>query len=531
MKKRLNLLIMMLLPMVAVNALAQLVAIGNISYSLSEETVKVVSCNEFGNGAIEIPSTVSYGGKDYSVTTIGGFAFFECTKLKSIVIPNGVTTIEQRAFEGCTGLTSLIIPNSVTTIEAQAFQGCTGLTSVVMSDNVQNIGSDAFYACRNLASINIPNSLTSISDRTFHNCNSLASLTIPTSVTSIGNGAFAFCKSLPSLTIPQTVANIGMSAFLGCSGLTSMTVEEGNEKYDSRDNCNAIIETSTNKLITGCKNTVIPTSVTSLEGSAFSYCSGLTSIAIPNSVTKIGSSAFSDCSALTSITLPNSVTSLDDYTFLYCTSLASITIPQSVTTIGEGVFYNCSGLASITVEEGNPEFDSRNDCNAIIETSTNELIAGCKNTKIPTSVTRLGESAFGGCSDLASIVIPSSVERIMDKCFEECYNLVDVYCYPENAPHALSWNIFDDYTYDNATLHVPEGKENAYGKELPWRFFSNVVALTDSDPKPTGIKTIEKDVLTKERIYDLSGRRLTELQTGVNIIQTSNGKTKKVLVK
>ena len=119
----------------------------------------------------------------------------------------------------------------------------------------------------------------------------------------------------------------------------------------------------------------------------------------------------------------------------------------------------------------------------------------------------------------------------MDKCFEECYNLVDVYCYPENAPHALSWNIFDDYTYDNATLHVPEGKENAYGKELPWRFFSNVVALTDSDPKPTGIKTIEKDVLAKERIYDLSGRRLTELQTGVNIIQTNNGKTKKVLVK
>ena len=523
---------MMLLPMVAVNALAQLVSIGNISYSLSEEeTAKVIGCSEIGNGDIEIPSTVSYEGKEYSVTAIGSFAFHECTKLKSIIIPNGVTTIGERAFEGCTGLTSLVIPNSVTTIGAQAFQECIGLTSVVMSENVKNIGSDAFYSCRNMVSINIPNSLTSISERTFSACNSLASLTIPTSITSIGDAAFAFCKSLTSLTIPQNVTSIGGSAFYGCSGLTSMTVEEGNEKYDSRDNCNAIIETSTNKLLTGCKNTVIPTSVTSLEDCAFSYCSDLTSIVIPNSVTSIGKSAFNDCSALTSISIPNSVTSLNYYTFYRCTSLASITIPQSVTTIGEGVFYNCSGLTSITVEEGNTKFDSRDNCNAIIKTSTNELIVGCKNTKIPTSVTCLGESAFGGCSDLASIVIPSSVERIMDKCFEECYNLVDVYCYAENAPHALSMNIFDYYTYDNATLHVPEGKENAYWQEHPWRWFRNIVALTDSDPKPTGIKTIVNDGLGKERFYDLGGRRLTKLQTGVNIIQTSNGKAMKVMVR
>ena len=155
MKKRLNLLIMMLLPMVAVNALAQLVAIGNITYSLSEETAKVVSCSEFGNGAIEIPSTVSYEGKDYSVTTIGGFAFFRCTKLKSIVIPNGVTTIEGRAFEGCTGLTTLTIPNSVTTIEAQAFYYCSSLASITIPQSVTTIGEGVFYSCSGLTSITV----------------------------------------------------------------------------------------------------------------------------------------------------------------------------------------------------------------------------------------------------------------------------------------------------------------------------------------------------------------------------------------
>ena len=116
-------------------------------------------------------------------------------------------------------------------------------------------------------------------------------------------------------------------------------------------------------------------------------------------------------------------------------------------------------------------------------------------------------------------------------CFEGCSSLVDVYCYAENAPYASSWNIFDEYTYEESTLHVPEGKENAYSRESPWRWFANVVALTDSDPEPTGIKTIEKDVLEKERYYDLSGRRLTASQTGVNIIQTGNGKIKKVLVR
>ena len=183
------------------------------------------------------------------------------------------------------------------------------------------------------------------------------------------------------------VKSIGSSAFSNCSGLTSIT---------------------------------IPNSVTSIGSYAFSGCSGLTSITIPNSVTSIGSSAFSGCSGLTSITIPNSVTSIGSYAFSGCSGLTSITIPNSVTSIGNYAFRSCSGLISIKVEDGNPKYDSRNNCNAIIQKSNNSLIVGCKNTVIPNSVTNIGEYAFSECYGLTSITIPNSVTSIGSFAFSWC---------------------------------------------------------------------------------------------------------------
>ena len=216
------------------------------------------------------------------------------------------------------------------------------------------------------------------------------------SVTSIGHYAFFGCSDLTSITIPNSVTNIGQKVFSYCTGLTSIIVESGNTVYDSRDNCNALIETSTNTLIAGCKNTTIPNSVTSIGSYAFIGNASLTSITIPNSVTSIGDYAFRGCTGLTSIIIPNSVISIGGYAFCDCTFLTNITIGNSVTSIGSEAFSFCIRLTSIIVESGNAVYDSRDNCNAIIETSTNTLIVGCKNTTIPNSVTSIGSYAFNG---------------------------------------------------------------------------------------------------------------------------------------
>ena len=276
-------------------------------------------------------------------TKIGGFYYNlnSSTKTASVTFTGTGTTLSAYNPSSTAYTGSITIPSSVT------YDGTTY--------SVTSIGNYAFYDCTGLTSINIPNS-----------------------VTSIGIWAFQYCSSLTSITIPSSVKSIGSGAFAYCSGLTSIKVETGNTKYDSRDNCNAIIKTASNTLVTGCKATTIPNSVTTIGDRAFGGCTGLTSIIIPNSVTRIGQYAFNVCTGLTSITIPNSVTSIGQYAFNGCSGLTSITIPSSVTTIGDYAFRGCSGLTSIT---------------------------------IPSSVTTIGGSAFNSCS-LSSLNLPEGLTEI-----------------------------------------------------------------------------------------------------------------------
>ena len=397
--------------------------------------------------------------------------------IKSIAIGNSVTSIGDRAFYQCLGLTNVTIPNSITSIGGNAFRDCDGLTSITIPDGVTSIGDYAFCDCDGLMSVTFGGGVTSIGNGAFAICFGLTSVTIPNSVTSIGEGAFSSCDGLSSVTIGNSVTSIGDEVFYGCSSLTSMVVENGNTVYDSRNNCNAIIETATNTLILGCKNTIIPNSVTSIGESAFELCTGLTSITIPNGVTSIGGNAFQDCYGLTSITIANSVTSIGESAFYYCSGLKHMYVEweEPISILGDvfddvalsevNLHIPCRTRTAYQTADVWKDFGSItegiasgtcgaqgdnltwNICNSILTikgtgamanyTSSSPApwyshISNIKDVVIEENVTSIGNYAFSGCTSLTSVTISNSVSSIGSYAFSSCKNLTSI-----ELPHSV----------------------------------------------------------------------------------------------
>lgn len=284
----------------------------------------------------------------------------------------------------------------------------------ILSDPT-TIVNQVFSSCSSLTNITIPNSVTSIDYGAFFNCTGLTSINIPNSVISIGNGAFSNCSGLTSVAIPESVTSIDSGAFVQCNSLANIVVESGNSVYDSRNNCNAIIETATNTLVIGCKNTVIPNTVTVIGYDAFYYCSGLTSITIPDSVTTIDQQAFQSCSGLTSVTIGNGVTSIGLNALSGCSGLTSITIPNSVTSIGQNAIGWCNNLTSITIGNG---------------------------------ITNIGQNAFNGNQSLTSFTIQATT-----------------------PPTLGSDNSFTNT--NNCPIYVPSASVNAYKTAQYWSTYAD----------------------------------------------------------
>lgn len=372
-------------------------------------TVAVSAPNEIA-GDLVIPATVEHNGTVFSVVAVKDRGFYTRWDLTSVVFPIGLVSIGNNAF-----------------------YNCINLENVTMSNTIETVGDEAFYFSP-LISITLSESLVSIGKNAFHHCE-FTEIWLPDGLTIIGDGAFSECTHLTSLVIPKSVTFIGMSAF-DTNKLESISVDTQNPVYDSRDNCNAIIETAANRLITGCRNTAIPNTVTEIGDKAFYDVFYLYSIAIPNSVQIIGEYSFCG-TRLKSITFGNSLRVIGRNAFQGC-DFHELVISNSVETIGESAFCYCDSIVSLTLGEsvrsigasafGNLKLLETLSLPNSVDTIYDRAFEHCtslRNLQLG-QVIYIGINAFYDCSGLLEVTIPESVACIGNFCFHNCSNLSTV---------------------------------------------------------------------------------------------------------
>ncbi len=413
-----------------------------------------------------------------SIVSMGLDCFKGCTNLKSVFIPSSVNSIVDNPFYGCTNIESIVvdennayydsrnncnclirtetntlktgcknsfIPTDVTEIDDYAFANIWLTEGITLPDGLVTIGDEAFISSFydngsyiDKFNLVIPNTVKYIGKKAFAYAGLVKSLTLSNSLEKIGDEAFSGFYTITSLTIPSSVSSIGNCAFSYCNKLTSVVVDENNTKYDSRNECNAIIETATDTLIIGFNISTIPDTVKVIGDYAFSSFSGeainipqgvvsigkcafhsskLKNVTLPNTITEIGSSAFYHCSNLTSLTIESGATSstssswaIGDYAFYWLSSLTSVKLGDNIKSIGGSAFAYCKALKDVTLPKS---------LTSIGELAF-KLCTSLESINLPTSLESIGKSAFSECSALTAITIPDSVTSINTSAFSGC---------------------------------------------------------------------------------------------------------------
>ncbi len=467
-----------------------------------------------------------------SVTSIGTLAFGDCDNLEYVYLPASVTSIEGNAFTG-TSIWTIEVDQENPVYDSRG--GCnaiiqtdinkliTGCKSTVIPDDVVSIGVSAFENATGLTTINLPSSVESIGEYAFANCSGLTTIYAerPLPPTIYGNTFLnmvhsnvtvnVLCGALSDYKNAEIWSGLSFNYVDPCNIVFADanvkaicvtnwdTNRDGELSYTEaaavtnigtvfRDNTSIIsfnelqyftgLVGLTTYAFEGCSqltSIILPNSIIITTNGTFSGCSSLTSVTLSSSLQRIANSMFQDCSALTHIDIPATVTTIGQDAFKGCSSLTSIVIPASTTTIYNTAFNNCHSLQSIVVEPENTVYDSRNACNAIIKTETNELVIGCDNTEIPDDVVTIGANAFYGRSQMTTIVLPASVTSIGSTAFMGCGGVMEMHV-NATTPPSLGNGVFGGSpaaVNPGIPVYVPCESIEAYQAATGWSSFTN----------------------------------------------------------
>lgn len=517
----------------------------------------------FSADNVIIPEKITHAGKTYTVYNIGYRAFFNCTNLKSVIIPPSVTSIGYGAFQESENLLHVNIPESVISIGDYAFSRCFNLESIYIPELVENIGECAFLCCNRLTEIPV-----SEANRNYASVDGVlytkdistliqypsskndAIFNIPSTVARIESMAFNACSNLTTVNIPASVSYLGQiwCIFTECSKLENLNVNANNQYYKSID---GILYSKDNATLIRCPeaknygNYVINNDVNIIGIGAFNGCKNLSSITIPNSVELIDHYVFMECNNLTTVNFPSSDIIVGNYMFHSCSGLTEIIIPKNIIFLWScrGTFTYCNNLEEVIIESpiesvGESMFSQCEKLKKVVLPNTVKSIEGaafnnCNSLTyfaIPNTVVSLGNQVFRWCSSLSYLEIPESVQTIGEHCFIDCDNLKTI-MYKTKEPIISPNNIFDNHIYQNATLFVEIGGLENARITTPWMYFKNI-----QENDFSGIEEViaDFDANTPIEVYNLNGVRVTDrtnnLPAGLYIIRHGNI-SKKVTVK